>query len=148
MRAAPVVAEPETIPEPTAQIEPPRAVPIPEDELAPGESVAIVKVRMKLSRHDVARAVVAATAKHFGITVEELRSERRRVKEVFARYVAARLIYDITGMSTPQIGIKLGGKDHSSVIHGLHRAKELLETDPSFVKDYEAVKALIEPVAP
>jgi chromosomal replication initiator protein len=57
------------------------------------------------------------------------------------------LIYDITGMSTPQIGIKLGGKDHSTICHALTRAKEMLETDPSFFADYEAVKAMID-VAP
>jgi len=140
MRAAPVVAEPETIPEPTAQIEPPRAVPIPEAQPAP-------KPPVKPTRHDIARAIIAATAKHFDLTVDELRGQRRRVNEVYARFVAAHLILKKTKMSRTEMAIKLGRRDNTVILHELRRADELLLSDPSFVEDYEAVKAMID-VAP
>ena len=141
MRAAPVMAELATPAEPVAQIEPPlHAVPIPEAQPAP-------KPPAKPTRHDIARAIIAATAKHFGLTVDELRGQRRRVNEVYARFVAAHLILKKTKMSRTEMAIKLGRRDNTVILHELRRADELLLSDPSFVEDYEAVKAMID-VAP
>jgi chromosomal replication initiation ATPase DnaA len=36
------------------------------------------------------------------------------------------------GLSTPLIGRLLGGRDHSTVRHGLERGAELVKTDPDF----------------
>jgi len=68
-------------------------------------------------RHTV-RKIEERACKVFKVRPSELRSERRPDDIVFARqfvyYWAARL----TQQSYPQIGRMMGGKDHTSVIHG------------------------------
>ncbi|MCX5841821.1 MAG: chromosomal replication initiator protein DnaA, partial [Deltaproteobacteria bacterium] len=43
----------------------------------------------------------------------------------------------LTGLSFPDIGDKIGGRDHSTVIYATNKIKQLIENDP-------ALKNLIE----
>lgn len=66
------------------------------------------------------RAVSLST----GVSVLDLRSPRR-----FHRIVRARMIYyalarKLTARGTPQIGQVCGGRDHSTVMHGLRRVRD------------------------
>jgi hypothetical protein len=45
------------------------------------------------------------------------------------------------GLSTPLIGRLLGGRDHTTVMHGLQRGAELVETDPDFATLVSMVSA-------
>lgn len=62
--------------------------------------------------------IEAVACRVFNVTASELKSDRRNRHAVFARqfvmYWAARL----TRLSLPQIGRKLGGRDHTTVLHG------------------------------
>ena len=69
----------------------------------------------------LADRIMATVAEHFGLTVEQLRS-RSRVRAIsHPRAVAFWLLRRyVPGISFPEIGRKLGGFDHSSVMYG-HR---------------------------
>jgi chromosomal replication initiator protein len=58
-----------------------------------------------------------AVAKYFDIKVSEMVSKRRTKNLSFPRHVAMYLCRKHTTSSYPEIGLKFGGRDHSSVIH-------------------------------
>ena len=49
------------------------------------------------------------------------------------------------GMSTPEIGRRLGGRDPTTIRNAVMRADFLLMTDPEFSIAFEAVKARLWP---
>lgn len=85
------------------------------------------------------REITLATARHFSITMAELRSPSRRRAVVMARGVAMYLARTLTGMSLEQIGRYFGGRDHTTVSYGCSTTEKLLKTEPSI---REAVQQL------
>jgi chromosomal replication initiator protein len=71
-----------------------------------------------------AEILVDVACKH-GVTMSEMRSPLRSPKVAFARFEAMSRIQSEVGMKLSAIGFLLGGRDHSTVIHGIkvHRAK-------------------------
>lgn len=60
-----------------------------------------------------------------------VRHSRRR-EFAFARFAAAYLLRKYTDMSSAQIGQVLGGRDHSTVLHAIKRARQLQADSQSF----------------
>lgn len=76
-----------------------------------------------------AEAILALVATHFGVTVEELKSQGRSRRVTLPRQVATLLLHEETDLNRTQIGRLLGGRDHSTVNYALKRITELVETD-------------------
>ncbi len=75
--------------------------------------------------------VVKAVASSFGLKINELKSEKKNKNLATARQVAMYLARKYTGLSFPDIGVKIGGRDHSTVIYGCNKIIKLIETDES-----------------
>ena len=73
--------------------------------------------------------VVKAVASSFGLKINELKSEKKNKNLATARQVAMYLARKYTALSFPDIGVKIGGRDHSTVIYGCNKIKNLLDTD-------------------
>ena len=91
------------------------------------------------------RAVLSIVAEQTGMTLTELRSGRRHKGAVRARQIAILILRERASFSYPEIGLYLGGRDHSTVIHSHRRGLARLETDLLFRRD--AVSTLAEVIA-
>lgn len=89
---------------------------------------ARMSVETRRGDRRVAEAI-RTTAFVCGMTVDELRSDRRAQVYFRPRALAYLAAKKFTKASLPQIGRALGGRDHTSVIHGLRRAEELVAQD-------------------
>ncbi len=67
------------------------------------------------------RQIVKAVSDHEGITVDDIMSDRRNAPIVRARHLAMYLCRYFTMFSTTQIGRLIGGRDHTTVIHGVRQ---------------------------
>lgn len=74
-------------------------------------------------RMDAKGIILEVCAKH-EISYEMIRSPRRNRIVVAARHEAFYRLSQETSMSLPNIGMKLGGKDHTTVLNGIARHKE------------------------
>lgn len=74
--------------------------------------------------------LLRAVSLRTGYTIMDLRSPRRFHDLVRARMIYYAVARHVTGRSMPQIGESCGGRDHSTVLHGLRR----VETAP---QDFE-----------
>jgi hypothetical protein len=76
------------------------------------------------------KRIVHETAKKHSVTFNEIVSPQRSHLIVLARHECCYRMAMETTMSLPQIGRRLGGRDHTTVLHGIrrHAAREGLET--------------------
>jgi chromosomal replication initiator protein len=68
-------------------------------------------------------------ADYFDLKIADLKSEKRLKNLVNARQIAIWLCRDMTKSSYPDIGLKFGGKDHSTIIHSFKKIDRVLPTD-------------------
>lgn len=73
--------------------------------------------------------IVQEVADHFGLEVTALQGPSRRRSIARPRQIAMYLIREETGTSLPQIGNRLGGRDHTTVRYGCERIAELIDED-------------------
>ena len=73
-------------------------------------------------------AVVDMVAKAFNLTVERLLSPDRSHDVALPRQIAMYLMRE-TNVSLPQIGLALGGRDHTTVMYACEKVADLLERD-------------------
>lgn len=76
-------------------------------------------------------------ADYYKIKVADLLSKRRSRSVARPRQVAMSLAKELTNHSLPEIGDAFGGRDHTTVLHGCRKIKELRESDTDIREDYK-----------
>ncbi len=87
--------------------------------------------------------VVSAVARHYNLSEEELIGRSRRQAVSRPRQLAMYLIREETGTSLPQIGELLGGRDHTTILHGCAKIAGQIETDEQLRRDWLAIKGVL-----
>jgi chromosomal replication initiator protein len=80
--------------------------------------------------HVTLAQVVELTARHHGLSIEELVGKRRTGAINQARQIAMYLAREFTSASLPQIGDAFGGRTHSTVLHSCNKIAEDVLHDP------------------
>lgn len=83
-------------------------------------------------RPPTAAEIIAVVAASYGVSLTEMAGPSRREPLVTARQIAMYLIRTLTDLSLPKIGKQLGGRDHSTVLHGVNKIIRLVKADPQF----------------
>jgi chromosomal replication initiator protein len=89
------------------------------------------------------RAIANYTARHFTLTVTELKSASRRQAIVQARDVAMFLARQLTSKSLDEIGRFFGGRDHTTVLHGCRKTEQMIKTDQAIRQAVEYVQSAL-----
>lgn len=89
------------------------------------------------------KQVVDVTAAYHDLTVKDLTSKRRTGRINQARQVAMYLAREITDASLPQIGEAMGGRSHTTVLHGYNKVAEMMAEDDSFRYELLALRERI-----
>jgi chromosomal replication initiator protein len=85
--------------------------------------------------------ILAATAAAFDVTITEFEGPSRRQPLARARQVAMYLCRQLTDLSLPRIGTLFGGRDHTTVLHGVNTVHRLIQTDKAL---FDSVTALLQ----
>jgi chromosomal replication initiator protein len=85
--------------------------------------------------------ILGATAAAFDVTIPELEGPSRRQPLARARQVAMYLCRQLTDLSLPRIGTLFGGRDHTTVLHGVNTVHRLIQTDKGL---FDSVTALLQ----
>lgn len=86
------------------------------------------------------RDIQIAVAHECDISFIEMVSDRRLAKLVQARQIAMYLARCLTLISTPAIGRRFGGRDHTTVLHSIRQIERLIRTDPALAARIEAIR--------
>jgi chromosomal replication initiator protein len=75
--------------------------------------------------------IIEAAATEFGVAKDEILARDRRPNVALARQVAMYVARELTSHSLPEIGRRIGGRNHTTVLHAVNRVRTAIGTDPS-----------------
>lgn len=87
--------------------------------------------------------VVAKVAEFYGIDEESIYEKTRRREVVRPRQVIMYILREDFSVSYPTIGSKLGGRDHTTVIHSCEKVKREVVSDPDLAKEIQDIRSLL-----
>lgn len=83
--------------------------------------------------------ILAVVARRHGMTVTDLTSARRGPRLVVPRQIAAWLARTLTCHSLPEIGLRMGGRDHTTILHSVRKIDAMRAADPAFAAHVDAL---------
>jgi chromosomal replication initiator protein len=84
--------------------------------------------------------IIERVAEVFGVTVERMLGRDRSREIALPRQIAMYLLREEGKISLPQIGETLGGRDHTTVMYGVEKITEMLESDERLRRQVLEVK--------
>ncbi len=87
--------------------------------------------------------VLQKTAEYYEISLNDIVGVKRSREIVVPRQVAMFIMREELSMSFPRIAKSLGGKDHTTIMHGVNKIKSQVSTDTILSKDIQSIKDLI-----
>lgn len=87
--------------------------------------------------------VVNKVADFYGIDEESIYEKTRRREVVRPRQIIMYILREDFNISYPTIGTKLGGRDHTTVIHSCEKIKREIVVDNDLSKEIQSIRALL-----
>lgn len=114
-----------------------------------GSAPDIAEVRQSLrsftrpQKNISVKNVVDRVAEFYGIDEESIYEKTRRREVVRPRQIIMYLLREDFNISYPTIGSKLGGRDHTTVIHSCEKIKREIVVDNDLVKEIQNIRTLL-----
>jgi chromosomal replication initiator protein len=83
-------------------------------------------------------------AEHYNIRLSDLIGPKRVRTIARPRQIAMYLSKQMTTRSLPDIGRRFGGRDHTTIMHGVRKVEALRDTDPQLSEDLDLLQRLLE----
>ena len=87
--------------------------------------------------------ILKVISRHFGVSKNDILSERRHRSVVWPRQIGMYLAKQLTSRSLPEIGRRFGGRDHTTVLHAIRKIDNVLTGDPRLKEEIEDLKKLL-----
>jgi len=94
----------------------------------------------KITIEEIQRKV----SEHFNIRLSDMIGPKRTRTIARPRQVAMYLAKQMTTRSLPDIGRRFGGRDHTTIMHGVRVIEEMKLTDHQLAEDVELLRRLLE----
>ena len=83
-------------------------------------------------------------AEHFNIRLSDMIGPKRVRTIARPRQIAMYLAKQLTSRSLPDIGRRFGGRDHTTIMHGVRKIEELMTADSQLSDDLQMLKRLLQ----
>ena len=94
----------------------------------------------KITVEEIQRKV----SEHYNIRLSDMIGPKRLRTYARPRQIAMFLSKQLTSRSLPEIGRRFGGRDHTTVMHGVRRIEELRSQDGQIAEDLEMLRRALE----
>lgn len=111
--------------------------------LSLNEIKALIKDHAKPQRTVSIKDVIKTVSTFYNIEERSLYEKTRRKEVVKPRQIIMYILREDFNTSYPYIGQKLGGRDHTTVIHAYEKIKHDLKTDTLLSQEMEQIKTLL-----
>ena len=89
--------------------------------------------------------IIQVVSDHFGLTPLDISSQKRNKEIVYPRQIVMYLCRDMTATPLQTIGRYLGGRDHTTIIHGAEKITGDMAKDDTLRNTIEILKKKINP---
>ncbi len=83
-------------------------------------------------------------ADHYNVRLSDMIGPRRTRTIARPRQVAMYLAKQMTTRSLPEIGRRFGGRDHTTIMHGVRKIEELMAQDQQMAEDLALLRRLLD----
>ncbi|MCC7160545.1 chromosomal replication initiator protein DnaA [Candidatus Nomurabacteria bacterium] len=108
------------------------------------EVKSLLKNNMRPKRSIAIKDVVKTVSEYYKLEEDSVYEKTRKKEIVRARQVIMYLLREDFNVSYPLIGQKLGGKDHTTVMHSCVKIKEDLKTDAQLMQELEQIRIMFK----
>jgi chromosomal replication initiator protein len=103
------------------------------------------KVLKQNEKDDVTiEEIIKTVAGKLGVKIADIKSQKKNKNLVNARQISMYLSRKLTSSSFPDIGEKIGGRDHSTVIYANNKLSKALEEDSKLQKTVGEIEDAIK----
>lgn len=89
--------------------------------------------------------IIQVVADHFNVTPQDIASQKRNKDIVYPRQIAMYLCRTMTDASLQELGKNLGGRDHTTIIHGIDKIKTDIPKNDSLKNTLDILQKKINP---
>jgi chromosomal replication initiator protein len=104
----------------------------------------LLKNNLKPKKNIAIKDIVKIVAEYYQLEESSVYEKTRKKEIVKARQVVMYLLREDFNISYPLIGQKLGGKDHTTVIHSCLKIKADLKNDPQLLQELEQIRTMFK----
>lgn len=104
------------------------------------ENIAPYLNRVAATKISDPKQVILAICNYFNLNSKDLTGPKRQKELVLPRHIIMYILSEELGMTVEKIGQMLGGRDHTTVMHGRDKVKELLSSDRELQRLYTEIK--------
>lgn len=89
------------------------------------------------------QSIIGCVSKYFGLSLDDLTGKSRDKSVVVPRQIGMYLVREETSASLEQIGQMLGGRDHTTVMHGWDKISAAVQEDHQLRNDVLAIRSML-----
>ncbi len=104
----------------------------------------LLKNNMKPKKNIAIKDVVKIVSEHYKLEEASVYEKTRKKEIVKARQIVMYLLREDFNVSYPLIGQKLGGKDHTTVMHSCLKIKNDMKNDPQLMQELEQIRVMFK----
>lgn len=104
----------------------------------------LIKNNIRPNKNVSIQNIVKTISDFYDIPEESIYEKTRRKEIVRARQLIMFILREDFNISYPLIGQKLGGKDHTTVIHSCLKVKNDIKEDPNLLRDLEQIRTMFK----
>ncbi len=104
----------------------------------------LLKNNIKPKKNVAIKDVVKTVSDYYSLEESSIYEKTRRKEIVKARQVVMYLLREDFNVSYPLIGQKLGGKDHTTVIHSYLKIKTDIKNNPQLLQELEQIRIMFK----
>jgi chromosomal replication initiator protein len=104
----------------------------------------LLKNNIKPKKNVAIKDVVKTVSDYYSLEESSIYEKTRRKEIVKARQVVMYLLREDFNVSYPLIGQKLGGKDHTTVIHSYLKIKTDLKNNPQLLQELDQIRIMFK----
>jgi len=84
--------------------------------------------------------IIKTVAGKMNVKIADIKAHNKNKNLVLARQISMYLARKLTTFSYPDIGQKIGGRDHSTVIYANNKILNAIDADPNFKKMVQEIE--------
>ncbi len=103
----------------------------------------IIKGSVKAKKTVSPKDIIKTIAEFYNIEEESIYEKTRKKEIIKPRQIIMYILREDFNISYPSIGEKMGGRDHTTVIHSYEKIKNDIKTDPVLVEELAQIRTMI-----